>query len=253
MTFNWKKTLVVVFDIVIIVYLALAVSAFNTPAEKATVCSEVRIDINNDNTEGFINASEIKKLLDRQHLYPLAQRMADINARNIEETLQKSPFVEKAECYKTQSGHVCISLRQRMPILHIMSDKGENYYLDTFGNILPESRYPSDMIVVTGAISQKYARKLLTQVGNILLGDKFWQDQVVQVNVLSDGTLEMVPRVGDHIIFLGAPVGIDKKLERLRKFYLYGLNEAGWNKYSRISVEFDNQIICKKRKVNSEL
>lgn len=34
----------------------------------------------------------------------------------------------------------------------------------------------------------------------------------------------------------------------MRKFYLYGLNKAGWNKYSYISVEFDNQIICKKVK-----
>lgn len=247
MTFNWKHTFVVVFDIVIAIYLVLAVSSFNTPAEKATVCSEVKIDLNNDLSDGFVNANEIKKLLERNHMYPLAQPMSGINARLIEETLLKSPFVEQAECYKTQSGHVCISLHQRTPILHIMADGGETYYLDTHGNILPESRYPSDMIVVTGTFSRKFAQKMLTQVGNVLLADKFWQDQIVQVNVLSNGTLEMVPRVGDHILFLGAPVNIDKKLERLRKFYLYGLNEAGWNKYSYISVEFDNQIICKRK------
>ena len=79
--------------------------------------------------------------------------------------------------------------------------------------------------------------------------DKFWQNQIVQINVLADGTLELVPRVGDHIIYLGMPVGVERKLERMRKFYLYGLNKAGWNKYSYISVEFDNQIICKKRNV----
>lgn len=247
MTFNWKHTFVVVFDFVIAFYLVLAVSSFNTPAEKATVCSEVKIDLNNDLTDGFVNANEIKKLLERNRMYPLAQPMSDINARLIEETLLKSPFVEQAECYKTQSGHVCISLHQRTPILHIMADDGETYYLDTYGNILPESRYPSDMIVVTGTFSRKFAQKMLTKVGNVLLADKFWQDQIVQVNVLSNGTLEMVPRVGDHILFLGAPVNVDKKLERLRKFYLYGLNEAGWNKYSYISVEFDNQIICKRK------
>ena len=247
MTFNWKHTFVVVFDFVIAFYLVLAVSSFNTPAEKATVCSEVKIDLNNDLTDGFVNANEIKKLLERNRMYPLAQPMNDINARLIEETLLKSPFVEQAECYKTQSGHVCISLHQRTPILHIMADDGETYYLDTYGNILPESRYPSDMIVVTGTFSRKFAQKMLTKVGNVLLADKFWQDQIVQVNVLSNGTLEMVPRVGDHILFLGAPVNVDKKLERLRKFYLYGLNEAGWNKYSYISVEFDNQIICKRK------
>ena len=38
------------------------------------------------------------------------------------------------------------------------------------------------------------------------------------------------------------------KLDRLQKFYRYGLSQAGWNRYSYINVEFDNQIICKKRK-----
>ena len=247
MTFNWKKTLIVVIDVVIAIYLVLAVSAFNTPVEKATVCSEVKIHINNEMTDGFINAGEVKRILERNKLYPLARPMQEVSARQIEEYLQKNPFVEKAECYKTQSGHVCISIRQRTPILHVMAADGDNYYLDTYGSILPESRYPSDMIIVTGNVTRKYAQKTLSKVGNELLNDKFWQNQVVQINVLSDGTLEMVPRVGEHIIYLGQPVSIDKKLDRLRKFYIYGLNEAGWNKYSNISVVFDNQIICKKK------
>ena len=249
MTFNWKKTFIVFVDVVIAVYLVLAVSAFNTPAERATVCSEVKIDINNEADNGFINAGEAKKLLMRAQAYPLARPMADISARNIEEELQKSPFVDKAECFKTQSGHVCISIQQRTPILHVLSGTGDSYYLDTYGNILPETKYASDMIVATGPITRKYAQSTLTKVGNELLKDKFWQNQVVQVNILANGTVEMVPRVGDHIIYLGPPVNISKKLERLRKFYLYGLNEAGWNKYSYINVEFDNQIICKRRKI----
>ena len=32
------------------------------------------------------------------------------------------------------------------------------------------------------------------------------------------------------------------------KFYQYGLSKVGWNKYSYINLEFDNQIICKKNK-----
>ena len=247
MSFNWKKTFIAIIDITIAVYLLLAVSAFNTPAEKATVCTEVKIDINNEAIGGFVNPSEIKNILEKNRLYPLAKNMADINSRAIEETLIKNPFVEKVECYKTQNGHVCISLRQRTPILHVMANNGDNYYLDTHGAILPESKYATDMIIVTGNVSRKYAQKTLPLIGNTLLKDKFWQNQIVQINILSDGTMEIVPRIGEHIIYLGAPVNIDKKLERMRKFYLYGLNVAGWNKYSYISVEFDNQIICKRR------
>jgi cell division protein FtsQ len=73
-----------------------------------------------------------------------------------------------------------------------------------------------------------------------------------------------VPRVGDHIIYIGQlPESkyiatrqqlindfVNKKMDRLRKFYKYGLSQAGWNKYSYINIEFDNQIICKKTKLN---
>ena len=65
MTFNWKKTFIALFDIVIAVYLLLAVSAFNTPAEKATVCTEVKIDINNESIGGFVNPAEIKNILEK--------------------------------------------------------------------------------------------------------------------------------------------------------------------------------------------
>ena len=241
------KTIIIILDIVIAVYLLLAVTAFNKPAERATVCSEVKIGIDDEMPDGFLNANEIKRILERQHLYPLAKPMTDVNARDIEETLLKNPFVQQAECYKAQDGHVCISLTQRLPIMHVMSDKDEDYYVDIQGSILPESRYPSDLLVVTGAITRKYAQKTLAPIVNEIVRDKFWQSQIVQLHVLSDGSLEAVPRVGDHIIYLGAPTDISRKLERMRKFYLYGLNKAGWNKYSYISVEFDNQIICKKK------
>ncbi|MBO7047211.1 MAG: cell division protein FtsQ [Prevotella sp.] len=247
MSFNWKKSLIVVFDIAIAAYLILAVTAFNKPAERASVCSEVKIDIDDEMPDGFLNANEIKQILERQRLYPLAQPMMSVNARDIEEALRKSPFVQQAECYKAQNGHVCISLKQRMPIMHVMATNGDNYYVDTHGSILPETHFASDLVVATGWITKKYAQKTLTQAANEVIRDKFWQSQIVQINVLTDGSIEMVPRVGDHILYLGSPNNIARKLERLRKFYLYGLNQAGWNKYTYISVEFDNQIICKKK------
>lgn len=248
MSVNWKKTLFVVCDIVIAAYLLLAVTAFNKPDAKATTCTEVKIDVEQNVVEGFMTAGEIKRILSLDKCYPLSKPMADINARTIEESLKKSPFVENAECYKTHNGHVCIYVKQRIPVARVMADNGENYYVDTHGSFMPETRFVTDQVIVTGAITRKYAQTTLTRLANQIMKDKFWKNQVVQMNILADGSVEIVPRVGDHVIYLGAPVNIDKKLDRLRKFYLYGLNKAGWNKYSYINVEFDNQIICKRNK-----
>ena len=40
---------------------------------------------------------------------------------------------------------------------------------------------------------------------------------------------------------------IEKKLDKLKEFYTEGLNEVGWNKYDRINIEFEKQVICTKK------
>ena len=247
MTTNWKKTIIILLDVVIAVYLLMAVTVFNRPDDKATVCTEVNIQIDGGVQKGgFLNPAEVKHLLERQRQYPLAQPMQFVSTRQMEEVLLKSPYVDNVECYKTQNGHVCVSLTQRQPVLHIMTASGEQYYIDVYGEILPHTRLADNLLVATGTISHNYAQKRLAPIANQILSDRFWQQQTEQLNVLSDGSLELVPRVGDHIIYLGAPRDIPKKLERLRKFYKYGLSQTGWDRYKRISVEFDNQIICKR-------
>lgn len=244
---NWKKALVIVIDVVIAVYLILAITAFNKPENKAGVCVKVNIDIEKGELEGFLNVDDVKQILQQKKLYPLEQMMDDVRARDIEDALRQNPFVEEAQCYKTQGGAVCISIVQRMPVLRIMADNGDNYYVDSRGGIMRNMQYASNVIIATGHITPKYAQQTLTRIGNHIVRDKFWQNAIVQLNVLGDGTLEMVPRVGDHVVYFGPPTHIQQKLERLEKFYKYGLSHAGWNKYSYINLEFNNQIICTRR------
>ena len=241
MTVNWKKTIVILLDIAIAVYLLLAITVFNQPEDKATVCTEVNIHIADEQTRGLLTPAEVKRLLEKERKYPLAQPMQFVSTRQMEEVLQKNPYVDAVECYKTQNGHVSINLTQRQPVLHVMTAGGEQYYVDERGDILPHSRLGGNLLVATGSFSHKYAQKRLAPVAMQIQADNFWQRQAEQLIVLSDGTLELVPRD------LGAPNEVPKKLERLRKFYKYGLSHAGWDRYERISVEFDNQIICKKR------
>ncbi len=249
MSINWKKSAVVLTDIAIAVYLILAITAFNRPDDLSDVCSEVKIKVQEGTVQGFLNADEIKTELIRARLYPLGDRMEEINVRAIEEKILQNPFVESVQCYKTQTGRVNITLAQRLPVIRIKADNGDDYYIDTYGNIMPNTQYVSNLVVATGNISRKYARKHLCQVGNFFIQNKLWFSQVEQIHVLDDGTIEIIPLVGDHIVYLGQPTGLSRKFERLEKFYKYGLSQAGWNKYSYISVEFDNQIICKKRKL----
>lgn len=260
MRINWKKTIIITLDFVIGVYLVFAFTKFNKPDESHVICTKVNINIQDEMTNGFLNAKEIKRRLELNKLYPLERPLKDVNVRTIEEYLLRSPFVKSAECYKTQSGVVDINLTQRMPIVRIKSNKNEDYYVDDHYQVMPNTKYTSDMIIATGYISKWYAQRYISILSKALMVNELWRNQIEQINVLPDKGIELVPRVGNHIIYLGylpesnnaskreqdIEAFVKKKMDRLEKFYKYGLSQAGWNKYSYINIEFDNQIICKK-------
>lgn len=258
---HWKKIIICLLDIVIAVYLVMAVTAWDKPVDSIKVCTKVDINIADSSNTGFLSAAEIKYILERNKIYPLGKPMQSIVPRKIEDVLKVSPFVNEAQCYTTKNGHVSITVSQRTPIIRIKNQRGGDYYMDDKGGTLPNSNYTSDMIIATGNINQWFARYYIAPLAKTIMASDFWSNQVVQINVLPDRGIELVPRVGDQIIFIGyLPQSkyneernqaiaeyVNHKLTRLEKFYRYGLSQAGWNKYSYIDVEFDNQIICKKR------
>ena len=243
---NWKKVAYGTINVVLGGYLILAMTAFNIP-DDGQVCKKVRINIEKGVVDGFLTEADIKFMLNHDAISPIGQSMEKINLRVMEDILESKELIEQAECYKAQDGLVCIDICQRIPVVRVMNDQGEDFYLDNHGKPMPGTDYSCNLIVCTGRISKQYAEKWLAPFANAVLSDPFWKNQIVQLNVLTDGSVEIIPRVGGHVAYLGQPTGVVKKLERLKKFYRYGLTQAGWNKYTRVSVEFDNQIVCKRK------
>ena len=258
---NWKYCALIVIDLVIAVYLVFAMTSWNKPDETPRLCNKVEINIEDENENGFLKTAEVKTLLEKKSLYPLNQRLENVNTREIENILLKTAFVKTAQCYVTTEGHVNLSLTQRTPIVRVKAENGEDYYIDDNGGVMPNTQYTSDMIIVTGALSKQYACKYISLLASTIMADDLWRNQIEQINVLRDKTIEIIPRVGDHIINIGMLPNsrfpekrknivtefVQKQLQRIELFYKYGLSEAGWNKYSYISVEFANQVICTNR------
>lgn len=111
----------------------------------------------------------------------------------------------------------------------------------------PEANCVAHLAIVTGNVDKTFATKDLYKFGLFLQNDKFWDAQIEQINVTPEKEVELVPRVGEHIVFLGKIDNFEEKLAKLKLFYEKALNQVGWNKYSRISLEFNNQIICTKK------
>lgn len=241
-----KKLFILLFLMLIAVYLIVAVTAFNSkPTEAACIGMELVISDSIDH--GFITKKEVLRTLNTKKLSPIGKKMSEINTRLLEEELGQHPLIGNVECFRTTGNRIGIRVTQRLPILRIMAANGENYYVDDKGYAMPIPNSAANVVIATGHIDKAFATKELYEFGLFLRNTPLWNAQIQQINVTPTKELELIPRVGDHVIFLGKPGNYEEKFNRLKTFYKKGLNEVGWNKYSRISLEFNNQIICTKK------
>ena len=84
----------------------------------------------------------------------------------------------------------------------------------------------------------------VTEVGD----DEFWSAEVVQyvadTTYMGEISLRLIPRSGNFVIEFGTLNNSEKKLEKLRNFYDKGLSHMGWNRYKKVDIRYDKQIIC---------
>ena len=114
------------------------------------------------------------------------------------------------------------------------------------GNVTITSKMLEGVSVLDTSIKNTILRDIYFIV-DYISDDDFWSAQIDQIYVDRDDEIDLIPRVGNHVIHLGPPENFEGKLRNLEAFYEEVLPEVGWNKYSLINLEFKDQIVCKKR------
>jgi cell division protein FtsQ len=172
--------------------------------------------------------------------------------------------LKHAEVYRTIDGVIHIYADQREPVMRVMPDKGGDYFIDEDGVVVRRRNlYTPRLHIVGGNINISQAMMngvsvLDTSIKNTILkdiyelveyinDDDFWSAQIDQIYVDDENEIDLVPRVGNQIIHLGTIDNYKGKLRNLAAFYDKVLPEVGWAKYSRIDLEFKDQIVCKRR------
>lgn len=240
------KTLIKLLLLVgIIVYLVFAFANFTRHGD-STVCKHVNYVIADSQRAGFITADEADRLLRASGLYPVGKTLQNVDGVAIEKAFKRNSFIDSVSCYKAPNGTLNVLIQQRLPLMRVVADNGDNYYLDDKGNVMLPQSYSADLVVATGNVSRRYAQKQLIKLGRFLRDDDFWNNQIEQIYVMPDERIIMVPRVGSHTILFGNTDSISTKFRNLYTFYEKVLPEVGWNKYSQISVEHVSQIVGRK-------
>ena len=218
------------------------------------ICQEVAYIFEEQGSDVVVDSAVVTNMLVEANIYPQGKKMSSIDLEQIVKTISKNPFVSSVDCYGNNNGmevgtsRLCVKIKQMVPLLLVFDSRNERYYVDEAGNIIEtDSLFAKNLLVANGEINRNFVASDLVQLAEFIKNDEFWNSQIEQIYVEYDKNknrvVTLVPRVGEQKIFLGTTDKYDKKLIRLKKFYERGLSVVGWNKYSILNLEYDNQVV----------
>ncbi len=243
---------------------------FVNKEQDALRCTSLEIHVDQDDDLLFLDKMDIEKLIKSRGDSIIGEPKAGLNIPELEQALNSHEDIANAEASVSIDGKVKVHVTQRKPILRIINETGDSYYMDDKGKLMPLSdKYTAKVLVANGKIRESYGKNYkrtmemiasdsatkaktmldeLFAMATYIEADKFWKSQVQQVFINEDKDMELVPMVGNQKIIFGDTTGMDEKFKKLLIFYSQGLNTTGWwNNYSTINLKFKNQIVCTKK------
>ena len=215
----------------------------SSDTDKNTICVGLDVKLLDESSARFISEHEIAKILDSKGLNPVGNKYKIISTEAIERELLRNELIRITECYKTISGKVVVEVTQRTPKFLIVGN--QSYYVDSDRKLMPVSlNYAAYVPVVSGRVLRRMATHELFDFVTYLEKDTFWNAQIEQIHVRDDLKVELVPRVGNAVVLLGSFDNFEKKLRNLRELYIQGFNVVGWNRYDKIDLQYDGQVVC---------
>ena len=226
--------------------------------------TDVEIIISDSADYQFITKDRLFNLLLSSSGNVVGKPVKEISLGEIEKSMKTVKEIKVAEAYITIDGKLKIWVKQRHPIMRVMPNEGGDYFIDEEGMVIRrQNLYNPRLHIVIGNINISQAMLngvsvLDTTIKNSILKDiyylvshvnkdAFWSAQIDQIYVDRNNSIDLIPRVGNHVVRLGSVENFEGKLKNLDAFYKNVLPEVGWNKYSVINLEFKDQIVCKKR------
>jgi len=227
-------------------------------------CRKIEITILDSSEYHFVTKKDIQNTILKNNGNIVGRPLGEIKLDEIENTMSRYRELKTSEVFISIDGVLHITGDQRTPIMRVMANNGGDYYIDDEGVVIRRRNlYTPRLHIVGGNVNVSQAMLdgvsvLDTSIKNSILKDiyylvnyinrdDFWSAQIDQIFVDRNDEIDLIPRVGNHVIHLGSSDNFEEKLGNLEVFYDKVLPEMGWNRYSIINLAFRDQIVCKRR------
>ncbi len=251
----WMGRLVKLIIWGVLSFVMLVSIAFSGKRHGDREINDLIINIDNQYQNHFIDAEDVKGLINADdENYLLATELGTLDLKLLESRILANKFVADAEAYLDHRGNLIVSVQQSRPIARIFDPVGQDFYIDTDGDILPVSeRYTARVMLIelenkneflNGNLNNNENGAKLFELIQTIDQDEFWKAQIAQIYVKKNHEVQLIPQVTKQVVEFGLPEKIDQKLRKLMVFYKEILPVKGWNTYTTVSLKFENQIVC---------
>ena len=199
----------------------------------------VSINMNQSKTPVyFIDEKDIKDLVKQ---YNPTRKIGDVKIPELEKKINENPFVDSANVYMNLNGNLNVDIKQRVPVFRL-SKNGKDFYVDEKGVEFPISRnfsYPC-MLVMGDVDASEYQE--LGQLVEKIDKDDFSKKYFIGIKKEKDN-YNLLTSDGNYKVEIGDLENIDFKVKGFKTFVEKYLVYQNPNKYKKISVKYNNQIV----------
>ena len=219
------------------------------------VCQRLVIQVEQTNEHHFINRDDIRLLVTQQQMGPLeGTRLRDIDLKMLEKNVATNNYVQHVDVYHDLTGNVVVQAYQNRPIARILQPGSADAYLGADGRFLPLSeRFTARVVLLSGEymptlleadVPKDSVGARVLELVQYIEQDAFWQAQIAQIDMNNAGDIMLYPQVGKQRIDFGKADHLSEKFDKLAVFYDQILPRRGWNHYEKVSLKYENQIVC---------
>lgn len=197
-----------------------------------------------DEQKPFITHEAVSKLLilNQQQLTSVPKETLDLNA--LELALDANEMIEKAEVFLNVNGDFSAKIKQKRPIARVLNT--DSYYVDSKGDYMPlSSNYTARVPIVTGNVSKKELSTIFT-IARKIENDEFLKKNVVEIHQNENKSIDLKLRQCKFNVQIGKLEHLDKKINNLKAFYKKAMKDKSLSKYSKVNLQFENQVVCTK-------
>ena len=186
----------------------------------------------------FVDEKDIKELVKQ---YNPTRKIGDINIPELEKKINLIPFVDSANVYLNLNGNLNVDIKQRVPAFRLNKD-GKDFYVDKKGVEFPISKNFSlpSMLVMGNVKPSEY--EALGDLIEKIDKDDFSKKYFIGITKEKED-YNLLTSDGNYKVEIGDLDNIDLKVRGFKTFVEKYLVDQNTEKYKKISLKYDNQIV----------